>query len=78
MAKNTLVAEVTFKSSQFLHLTSISWLVRKMRLCFDTYVDYSVHNSRDDNLCKSDAQVDIYLKLVIKSNPVVFLLIPKG
>ena len=42
---------------------------------------YSVHkghNSGDDNLCKSDVQVDIYLTLLlIKSNPVVFLLIPK-
>ena len=42
---------------------------------------YSVHkgqNSGDENLCKSDVQVDIYLKLLlIKSNPVVFLLIPK-
>ena len=27
-----------------------------------------------DHLCKSDTQVDIYLKLLIKSNPVVFLL----
>ena len=34
-------------------------------------VEYSVHNSRDDKLCKSDAQVDIYLKLLTKSNPVV-------
>ena len=46
-----------------------------------TEVEYSVHkgqNSRDDNLCKSDAQVDIYLKLLlIKSNPVIFLLIAK-
>ena len=29
-------------------------------------------------LCKCDAQVDIYLKLLIRSNPVVFLLITKG
>ena len=41
-------------------------------------VEYSVHNSRDGNLCKSDAQVDVYAKLLIKSNPVVFLLIAKG
>ena len=41
-------------------------------------VEYSAHSSRDDNLCKSDAQVNIYLKLLIKSNPVVFLLIEKG
>ena len=38
-------------------------------------VEYSVHedqNSRDDNLCKSDAQVSIYLKLtLIKLNPAV-------
>ena len=44
-------------------------------------VEYSMHkgqNSLDGNLCKSDMQVDIYLKLLfIKSNPVVFLLIPK-
>ena len=44
-------------------------------------VEYSVHkgqNSLDDNLYKSDVQVVIYLKLLlIKSNPVVFLLIPK-
>ena len=43
---------------------------------------YSVHkgqNSRDDGLCKSDEQVDIYLKLLlIKSNAVVLLLIVKG
>ena len=41
----------------------------------------SVHkgqNSWDDYLCKSDVQVDIKLKLLlIKSNPVVFLLIAK-
>ena len=46
-----------------------------------TEVEYSVHkgqNSRDDNLCKSGAQMDIYLKLLlIKSNPVIFLLIAK-
>ena len=45
-------------------------------------VEYSVRKGQDyqdDNLCKSDAQVDIYLKLLlIKSNPVVFLLIAKG
>ena len=36
-------------------------------------------NSRDDNLCESDVQVDIYLKLLlIKSNPIVSLLIAKG
>ena len=44
-------------------------------------VEYSVHkgqNSLDNNLCKSDMQVDIYLKLLlIKSNPVAFLLIQK-
>ena len=44
-------------------------------------VEYSVRkgqNYQDDNLCKSDVQVDIYLKLLlIKSNPVVFLLIAK-
>ena len=42
-------------------------------------VGYSVHkgqNSLDDNLHKSDVQVDIYLKLLlIKLNPVIFLLI---
>ena len=45
-------------------------------------VEYSVHkgqNLLDDNLCKTDGQVDIYLKLLlIKSNPVAFLLIAKG
>ena len=41
-------------------------------------VEYSAHSSRDDNSCKSDAQVNIYLKLLIKTNPVVFLLIEKG
>ena len=44
-------------------------------------VEYSVRNGQnyqDDNLCKSDVQVDIYLKLrLIKSSPVVFLLIAK-
>ena len=44
-------------------------------------VEYSVHkvqNSLDDNLFKSDVEVDIYLKLLsIKSSPIVFLLIPK-
>ena len=35
-------------------------------------------NSLDDNLCKSDVQVDICLKLLlIKLNPAVFLLIQK-
>ena len=41
-------------------------------------VEYSVHNSRDDNLYKNNAQVDMSLKLLIKSNAVVFLLIAKG
>ena len=36
-------------------------------------------NSQDDNLCKSDVEVDIYLKLLLtKSNPFVFLFIAKG
>ena len=36
-------------------------------------------NSRYDNLCKSDVQLNIYLKLLlIKLNPVAFLLIAKG
>ena len=36
-------------------------------------------NSVDDDLCESDVQVDIYLKLLlIKSNPVVFLLTPNN
>ena len=38
----------------------------------------SVHKSQDDNLSKRDAQEDIYLELLIKSNPAVFLLIAKG
>ena len=59
--------EKIVKSLHFLHLTSINWLVLKIRLC---------QNSRDDNLCKNDAQVGIYLKsLLIKSNPVICLLI---
>ena len=41
-------------------------------------VEYSVHKGQkswDDNLCKSDVQVNIYLKLLfIKLNPLVFLL----
>ena len=45
-------------------------------------VEYSLHkrqNSRDDNLCKNDVQVGIYLKLLlIKLNFAVFLLIAKG
>ena len=42
-------------------------------------LDDNLQNSLDDNLQKSDVQVDIYLKLsLIKSNPVVFLLIPMG
>ena len=44
-------------------------------------VEYSVHkgkNSGYDNLCKSDVQMVIYLKLLlIKLNPAVFLLIAK-
>ena len=36
-------------------------------------------NSKDDNSCKSDVQVSIYLKLLlINLNPAVFLLIPKS
>ena len=36
-------------------------------------------NSQDDNLYKIDAQVDIYLKLMlIKLSPFLFLLIAKG
>ena len=35
-------------------------------------------NTLDDNSCKSDAKMDICLKLLlIKSNPVFFLLVPK-
>ena len=40
-------------------------------------VEYSVHNSRNDNLCNSDTQVDIYLKLLINTNPVVFYSLQK-
>ena len=42
-------------------------------------VEYSVHKGQiswDDNLRKSDAQVDSYLKLLVKWNP-VFLVIAK-
>ena len=56
-------------------------LVLKICLCFDTWCRVLCaedQNSRRDNLCKSDVQVDIYLNLLlIKLNPVVFLLIPK-
>ena len=45
-------------------------------------MEYSLckgQNSQDDNLHKSDVQVDIYLKLLlIKLNPPVLLLIAKG
>ena len=53
--------EKIVKSSHFLHLTSINWLV----FVLTPDVEYSVHkaqNSRDDNFCKSDVQVGIYLK----------------
>ena len=40
--------------------------------------EYKVQNSRDENSCKSNVRVDIYLKLLlVKSNPVVFLIIAK-
>ena len=42
------------KSSHFLHLTSINWLLLNV---LRSDVEYSVQkgwNSRDDNLCKSD------------------------
>ena len=67
-------------SRHFLHLTSINWLVLKKDRVLTRDVEYSVHkvqNSLDDNLCQSDVLVDIYQKLLlIKSNCVVFLLIP--
>ena len=80
--KNTVEDfEKIVKFPHFLHLTSINWLVLKITSCFDTCVECSVNkgqNSLDDNLCKSDVQVDIYVKLLsIKLNPTVFLLIPK-
>ena len=54
------------KSPHFLHLTSINWLAPKIRSCLTRDVEYSVYqNSLDDNLCKSDMQVDIYLKLLL-------------
>ena len=60
------------KSLHFMHLTSINWLLLEMRLCFVTWCRALCEN----NLCKSDVQVSIYLKLLlIKSNPAVFLLI---
>ena len=69
------------KSPHFLHLTSINSLLLKKDRVLTRYVEYSVHkgqNSLYDNSCKSDAQVDIYLKVLLnKSNPVVFLLIPR-
>ena len=61
------------KNSKSPHL-----LVLKIRLGVWHVMTNSVHKSRDDNLCKRDAQEDIYLKLLIKSNPAVFLLIAKG
>ena len=65
-----------------MHLKSLQWLVLKMRMCSNTRdAEYSVHkgqNSLDENLCKSDAQVDIHQKLLlIKLNPAVFLLTAK-
>ena len=66
--------EKIVKSPYFLHLTSINWVVLKI-----TYFVHKDQNSRDDNLCKSNVQVDIYLKLLlIKLHPAVFLLIAKG
>ena len=48
------------KSPHFLNLKSINWFVLKIRLCFLTRdVGYSVHDSPNDDLCKSDVQVDI-------------------
>ena len=70
-------SENIVKPPYFLHHISLNLLVLKVRLCLD--VEYPVHkgqNLLDNNLCKSNAQVDIYLKLLlIKVNPVVFLLI---
>ena len=43
------------------------------------YVKVKTDKTQDDNLCISDAQVDIHLKvLFIKLNSVVFLLIARG
>ena len=74
--------EKIVKSPHFLHFTSIYCLVLKIRSSFDKWCKkYSVHKSQnllDDNLWKNEAQVNICVKLMlIKSNPVVFLLIPK-
>ena len=55
--------EKIVKSPHFLHLTSINWLVLKIKFCILTHdVEHSVHkcqNSRDDNLCNIDVQVGI-------------------
>ena len=79
--KVTVDVEKIVKFPHFLHLTSINWLVLKIRLCLGD-AECSVckgQNSRDDNLCKSDGQVDIYLKLLlIKLDLPIFLLIAKG
>ena len=66
--------EKIVKSPHFLHLTSINWLVFKVKLCLTLDVEYSVRksqNSEDDNLCKSDVHVGKLL--LIKLNPAIFL-----
>ena len=35
-------------------------------------VEYCVHNSRDDSLCKRDAQVNIFLKLLLLKKYKIF------
>ena len=65
---------------QMLKTVNISFINSELvRALYLIDVEYSVHkdqNSRDDNLCKSDVQVGIYLKsLLIKSKPAIFLVI---
>ena len=68
--------EKIVNSSHFLHLTLN--LISCALTCDAENSKHKSQNSLDDNLCKSDVEVDIYIKLLlIKSNPVVFLLIPK-
>ena len=65
---------------QMLKTVNISFINSELvRALYLIDVEYSVHkyqNSRDDNLCKSDVQVGIYLKsLLIKLKPAILLVI---
>ena len=50
-------SEKMIKSPHLLHLTSVNWSVLQIRSYFHTV--HKGQNSVDDNLCKSDVQVDI-------------------